>query len=652
MLMLSIPFRALEFRRKHPWGFGLLRLVGFLLLMLCASARADHPPVLVLAEEDAKQIQVIAQVLHHKDKALNIEEVKKLEPRAFKRLMEETMFDLKPKEQLWLKVDVQRTPDSSHHWVFWVPVPLIDFVSLFASGSESKPPLRAGDRVPQSKWTEPGRYARFNLEVPDGKSTYYLLIEGSTPISIPLHVGSIQTYTTEESLGMLGLGLMNGLLLTLLLICLATAYTYRDRMYLFYGVYVGVLMLAVSAYTGVAGYLLWSESPRWADAAQGILPIFAAGGAMYFVETLLGGRHFARRLSNALLALGILSFPLAFVYFFLPRSGGVVLLAAYMLCVGCLGLSLAVCAWQRGDRVGQWVFFAYLPLVLAVLMALARAFGWVTVSWWVQYGVVAALIIEVPFMLLALNSRSRDRHEIQTREQALNTQDALTGLLAEHIFDDRLRQTLARYTKRREDAAVVLISLVNYEQIARAYGLPVAEQSVLRAVIKLRKVLRNDVDTIARIGTSQFGLVLEGVGHRSRITDIGARLIAQGLMPLPGLIPEVTLQFHLAAALMRELPKGEADLKGELLALLSTMSSRTRRPIRFLEQLRTDVSPLAPIPQPTPVDDLAKKVQAQSSAEPSTLPQKRNAEDDSDKNWHTSGSSNSSMSGDTLAIER
>jgi hypothetical protein len=105
---------------------------------------------------------------------------------------------------------------------------------------------------------------------------------------------------------------------------------------------------------------------------------------------------------------------------------------------------------------------------------------------------------------------------------------------------------------------------------------------VLRAVIKLRKVLR-DEDTVARVGVSQFGLILADVGHRSRVTDIGARLIAQGLMPLPGLVPDVTLQFHFVAALMRELPAQPINVKQELLSLLRSMSPRTRRPIRFLE---------------------------------------------------------------------
>jgi two-component system, sensor histidine kinase LadS len=561
-------------------------------------ALADHSPALAINAEDAANLQVKVVVLHEQPGKMSLAQIQNLSTTSFKPLNEEAMVDLKPQDHLWIRLDLNRAENARDDWVIWISLPLIDSVTLYKQRDNELRQLRAGDRIEQSQWAEPGRYPRFNIELPAGSSTVYLKVQGSTPVSIPIQVGSVKTAQQDDRLGMLGLGSVLGVLITLLLVCMVTAYTYDDRLYFFYSVYVGVMILAVSAYTGLAGYLLWPESPKWADASQGCLAMLTAGGTLYFIEELLGGRQFARRQSQVLLTLGGIALPLAVTYYFLPRSAGVVLMGIYMLIVTATGLSLALRAWRRGDRVGQWVFFAYLPLACAVLLAIARAYGWVTVSWLVQYGVVAALIIETPFMMLALNLRSRQRHEIKTRELALNTQDALTGLLAEHIFDDRLRQTALRYAKRKEDAAIVLISLVNYEQISTAYGLPVAEQSVLRAVIKLRKVLR-DADTVARVGTSHFGLILEGIGHRSRISEIGARLIAQGLMPLPGLVPEVTLQFHIASALMREAGQPGMEIKHNLMQLLGTMSSRTRRPIRFLEPVAAAVNaPVAVVAEP------------------------------------------------------
>jgi diguanylate cyclase (GGDEF)-like protein len=192
---------------------------------------------------------------------------------------------------------------------------------------------------------------------------------------------------------------------------------------------------------------------------------------------------------------------------------------------------------------------------------------------------------------VALNIRSRERHGAEIREQALSSQDALTGLLAPHLFHDRLRQVLARFKRDHESAAVLFIDLVNYPRIKTQYGSAVAEQSLLRSVIKLRRLLR-DVDTVSRIGEARFGVILEGVSSRVAVTDRAARLIAAGLMPLKGLKPDVTLQFHIAASLLEERLMEPPELVEELAGLLGSMSPRTRRPIRFLAPEVTHPAPL------------------------------------------------------------
>jgi GGDEF domain-containing protein len=159
---------------------------------------------------------------------------------------------------------------------------------------------------------------------------------------------------------------------------------------------------------------------------------------------------------------------------------------------------------------------------------------------------------------------------------------------------------VARYKRERENAAVVFIDLVNYPRIKEHYGAAVAEQSLLRSVIKLRRLVR-EVDTVSRVGEARFGLILEGVTSRFVVTDRAARLIAAGLTPLKGLKPDVTLHFHIGAVLLRERIMEASDIADALVELLGRMSPRTRRPIRFLEpevtlpaSLEADSSLLSP----------------------------------------------------------
>ena len=68
---------------------------------------------------------------------------------------------------------------------------------------------------------------------------------------------------------------------------------------------------------------------------------------------------------------------------------------------------------------------------------------------------------------------------------------------------------------------MVYVELVNYGYIKRSHGIAVAEQSLLRCVIKLRRIMR-DVDTAGRVDEACFGLIMEGVSSREMITAMAA----------------------------------------------------------------------------------------------------------------------------------
>jgi diguanylate cyclase (GGDEF)-like protein len=239
--------------------------------------------------------------------------------------------------------------------------------------------------------------------------------------------------------------------------------------------------------------------------------------------------------------------------------------------------------------VAKWVFAAQVPMVASVLANMFRTLGWVSVPFVSQSSIVMAMAIEVPLLLVALFMRSRDRHRAEVREQALSTHDALTGLLSQHLFHDRLQQVVMRYRRNGESSAVMYIDLVNHGRIRESFGSAAAEQSLLRSVIKLRRLLR-DVDTVARVGEARFGVILEGASARSSVTERAARLIAAGLMPLPGLVPDVTLQFHVAAVLLNERALEAEEVELALDEQLGRMSPRTRRPIRFITPVQAPAS--------------------------------------------------------------
>ncbi len=511
---------------------------------------------------------------------------------AFQPLQPDRIHDLGAAGALWLHLRLAR-PQSSHvDWLAELPLPPLDSVTLYqqdATGAWHG--QSAGDKLAVASWPEAGRFPMFRLDVPAGAARdIYFRISHNARSSIPLRIASAVDHSQRMQLAYLGLGLVFGGLTLVIAACLAQGWIYRDRLFLGYAAYATTIALAMTAFTGAGAHLLWPHSGALADVAQGGLALLSGAASTLFVRDLSGIAIRAPRLAAFSRWTAFAAAPLLLAYVLVDRPLGTAMLGAYLALACVLNLLIAWRSWRAGDRVSLWILAAYLPLAVALVLTLTRMFGLAPASWANQYGIVAAMAAQVPLLLVALSIHSRERHGATIRELALSSQDALTGLLAPHLFHDRLRQLVARHQRHGESATVLFVDLANYPRIKEQHGPVAAEQSLLRSVIKLRRMLR-EVDTLSRIGEARFGLILERPGSRGSVLDRAARVVAAGKMPVKGQKPEIVLQFHIAAALLEEVGMEAPELTAALATLLESMAPNTRRPIRFVGPPSTEPLP-------------------------------------------------------------
>jgi GGDEF domain-containing protein len=239
------------------------------------------------------------------------------------------------------------------------------------------------------------------------------------------------------------------------------------------------------------------------------------------------------------------------------------------------------------------MMIALLPQFFALTYMLCETVGLVPLLWQMRYLTSACVAVSIPILMYALTQLTHDRKELVVRANHLPTQDALTGLLTAEVFQTHLEDAVQRAIDHREPLALVMVQVTNHEHIRQSYSDTTAEQCLLRAVVKIQRILR-DVDPAGRVGTAQFGLLMEGVTTRHALTERMVKLIGSGLIPLPGLVPEVTLYFQAACVLLHENPVPPERVLDDLRGLLAEMSPNTRRPIRFLEAAQTQASALRP----------------------------------------------------------
>jgi diguanylate cyclase (GGDEF)-like protein len=502
---------------------------------------------------------------------------------AFQPATAGTVYQLAHGGALWLHLRLQRGAHERQDWLLKFPMPVLDLVTEYQREGEEWRADSAGDTLAVARWPERGRYPVFRLDLPAGEERdVFVRIRHATRSGFPMELSTDAHHSDRLQVEYLGLGAAFGALLLLIAGCLAKSWAYRDPTFAWYAGYALLTCLAVASFTGIAPQLLWPNFGLLEDAPTPVLGCAAVAAAVLFVRTTLGLRRRLVTLDKLTLVLGIAGLVLAPLPMLAPKPLHLPLVGGYICLASVVVLLVAIAAWWRGDTVARWVFAAQLPMVVAVLVTVARSLGWAELPTVSQNLVVGALAVEVPLLLVALFIRSRDRHGAEVREQALSTHDALTGLLAPHLFQDRLRHVVTRFQRERQSAAIMYIDLVNYGRIREYFGSAVAEQSLLRSVIKLRRLLR-DVDTVSRVGEARFAVILEGATSRASVSERATRLIASGLTPLQGLKPDVTLQFHVAALLLNERPMEAEQVEQALDAKLARMSPRTRRPIRFVE---------------------------------------------------------------------
>ena len=574
-------------------------LLAFFCIWTDSCAAANRVPALILSDDTpAFELQSDIAVWLEPARLATIESVS-LSAGKFGDVAALSQHDMLESNTLWIKLRLRRPTGAQQAWALNIPLPFADSVVLYQ-------PLRdggwstqsAGNQLPQAMWSKHSLYPEFDLSLEPGRDhDVYLQVRNFKNLNIPLRFTPAIQRDAQRLAEFAALGVILGALISLALLSLIRFAEHRNRADLLASVYGFAITLTIASMNGVAGALLWPSATLLSSHAQTVLPPLTMGLALLFLRDLhaISTRH--RRYDMVLICAGCAAMASPLSLLLLDRALAQAVITVVTLLAACVGLLGSQLSWRFRSSVGRWLFASYVLQFLAVLRLIAESWGLVPFWWEFRYVTSLAIAVSVPLLLYALSRATHDRKELAVRANHLPNQDALTGLLTREAFMEQYQAAYERVINDGEPVGVVLVSVINHEHIRKAFGDTTAEQCLLRAVIKLQRVLR-DVDPAGRVDTNRFGLLLEGVADKDALNQRMVQLIASGLIPIPGLAPEVTLQFQAACVLVHHNPVSPDQLMAELDTLLRDMSPRTRRPIRFLEAPPT--RPAVPSLNPTP----------------------------------------------------
>jgi diguanylate cyclase (GGDEF)-like protein len=497
------------------------------------------------------------------------------------------------RDTLWIKLRVVRAVGNTSGWTLNIPLPYLEVVHLYERDATGKWLVQtAGNSIAHSEWSKQGLYPEFDLHLPSGvPQDIYLQVRNFKPMGIPLQLVATQHRDFRRQLELVAVGLMLGALLTMSIL---SAIRYLEHRYSIDGwaaLYGLLILTTLAQINGVLGAFLWADLPPWDDYAYSVLPTLGVGSALLFVRELYALSTQYRRFDAFLAGTAWGTIASVLGYLMLDRLTADSITGVVLLFATSVGLVATILSFRSGSPIGRWLMLAYVPQFVGAMYLVAESFGVAPPLWEMRYLTSLCIAMSVPILVYALSRVTHDRKELVVRARHLPTQDALTGLLTPEVFQTHLDDAIQRAIADRQPVALVMVQVVNHEFIRDSYGDTTAEQCLLRAVVKLQRILR-DVDPAGRVDTAHFALLMEGISTRQALTERMVQLIGLGLIPLPGLKPEVTLQFHIACVLLHENPVPSDRVLSDLRGVLADMTGRTRRPIRFLEAASTQPAPL------------------------------------------------------------
>lgn len=522
-----------------------LRGVALSLLLALAAGLAQAAPPLQLGDETRPAALLPAlEYLLDADGRLGLDQVA-ADDAKFLPARPDARY-LTGNGSLWLRFDaVVDKPEV--RWRLTVPLPGLDKATLYyrdAGGQWVE--QRAGDTRAVNGWSQPGRYPIFSLAHEARQPVrYYLQIQHPRiPFStLPRVVSDVELVNANQSEHML-LGIYFGLAALVVILALVNAAAYRDSGFGTYAIYIGVFAASQAAFTGVAALYAW---PGWSNASAAVVILLpsAAASAMWFVRTVTMPRRFAPWLDRLMLGL-MLVLPLAGIADSLTVTPtGYAVMNALVGASLLVTLSVVGVALAAGDYHTRWVAAGFLPVLLCTLFPLLRNLGLIGTSALTDYALLFGSAIEVPILFYGLLRRVAQRRGLSTRASGLRSTDPLTGLDATPAFEAKLQQSLAVAERYRLPFALLVVNLVNHAGLQKSHGRETADRAIVMAAARIRGIAHS-TDTLARVGETQFALLIEGPIDAAGANDAATRILAAGLRPSRELPDAEPLQFHIA----------------------------------------------------------------------------------------------------------
>ena len=166
--------------------------------------------------------------------------------------------------------------------------------------------------------------------------------------------------------------------------------------------------------------------------------------------------------------------------------------------------------------------------------------------------------------------------------------DDLTGLPTRALFEDRATHAFARARRAGQPVAILMVDLEDMGPVNEVLGSAAGDEMLLEVARRLDSGLRAG-DTGARVGESEFAVLLEGFERANEATEVARRLVTRLCKPVRVGSEEVLPNPSVGVAVAEDGGGVAMDLLRDAGVAAYAARGRGRRPVRFEPAMRASL---------------------------------------------------------------
>jgi diguanylate cyclase (GGDEF)-like protein len=318
----------------------------------------------------------------------------------------------------------------------------------------------------------------------------------------------------------------------------------RDRMFLYFIVYVSAQVVYDMAVSGELFTLPGAAllTPLGYRTGQSMVAL-AAAFSIWFILEFADLRRNTPRLAAWL---GVLRWPFlalaAMVWMplfrpdaWLPNAVNLLLMVSTLM-----ALVSSWLAWRYGNRQAGFFLLSWVPLLALTMARVVQLVAGLPLPAWLEYGLPGSMVWAAVIITVGLADRTLQvRHE---RDHATRMAqfDPLTGMFNRGAIMERLREAWHVATARADPLAVLFLDIDHFKQINDTRGHS-AGDACLIAVAEAIQAELGEADRAGRYGGEEFLIVLHG--HSARVARQVAERIATRAAALRVPLGELPIAF-------------------------------------------------------------------------------------------------------------